>query len=249
MCVAVDLPVFPGKHVLLVAPHPDDETMGAHFLLEKEVVSASFTVMLVTDGDACGDCAAGSNLASVRFEESSRAMSRYPGVRIVRLSLSDGDLQSSRNQLMNQLRLYEETEHPDIIIGPAPNDRTPDHAVVGECLELIFDHNRLFYFRSTWASFNLKDSNFVYEGDPLCKIIAIDNYISQSKLPLSEAVVYSALEAEIKWGNPRLSEGIISHSRWLIQRLNRPNNMLNPMRVAISKQAFRMFHKFFEFIF
>lgn len=120
----------PIRELLVVAPHPDDETLGAGGLIASFRASGHLvTVVAVTDGDR-----AFSNyprLAEIRVEEQERALARL-GVssdHIVRLGLPDSAVASREEDLRAQLTtLLSSNIH---VVAPWSGDFHPDHEACG----------------------------------------------------------------------------------------------------------------------
>ena len=125
------------RTALIVAPHPDDETIGAYGLIRAlKVRGARVTVAVVTDG-------AGSHPNSVRWprrrlvaarrRETREAMRRI-GVAvtsIVFLDLPDGGLSTMPVRLRHALRrLVDRSRDVDLLVGPARDDDHPDHRAI-----------------------------------------------------------------------------------------------------------------------
>jgi LmbE family N-acetylglucosaminyl deacetylase len=151
-----------GSPLLVVAPHPDDETLGAGGLIatwsgnpfsrgaeksrgpEKACVSEELepvparrrvTVLSVTDGEASHPMWHG--LAYVRRAELRRALTMLcgSGITLAHLGLPDGGVRQRKDHLV---RAIEEHLAPGVtLIAPFEHDGHPDHECVGEvCLEL-----------------------------------------------------------------------------------------------------------------
>lgn len=121
------------SRVTVVAPHPDDETFGCGGLIaELRARSAAVTVVTVSDGAASHPGQVG--LAALRRSEQHRATralgcSRAP----VWLGLPDGGLAEWEQALRE--RLVPLIAGSDLLVGPWPGDRHPDHEVVGRVAE------------------------------------------------------------------------------------------------------------------
>ena len=118
------------RRLVVAAPHPDDETLGAGGIIaEASRRGLPVVVVSLTDGEAAtdevglGDRRHGELLASLRCLAP-------PGVqRVVRCRLPDGGLSERREELIAILR--SETDAGDLLLAPLYCDGHPDHDAVG----------------------------------------------------------------------------------------------------------------------
>ena len=122
------------RRLVVVAPHPDDEALGAGGLLQ-HMTSIGVEAMLVavTDGEAShpGDRAFGHDLASARAVESHVALTRLGSgsTRVERLGFADGSVAEQRRELTDLLRGL--LEPGDLCVAPWRRDGHPDHDATG----------------------------------------------------------------------------------------------------------------------
>jgi LmbE family N-acetylglucosaminyl deacetylase len=119
----------PAGRVVVVAPHPDDETLGAGGLMaEANRRRIPIHVVMVTDGGAAGD-------AEVRSRELRAAVtSLAPRARITELAFADGQTREHRPEIVTALRRILATvprEH-SLVAAPWRDDGHRDHRIVGE---------------------------------------------------------------------------------------------------------------------
>jgi N-acetylglucosamine malate deacetylase 1 len=120
------------ERVLVLAPHPDDETLGCGGLVHLlSVAGAEVSVVVLTDGGAGdpaskGDRAANEAIVSVRRQEMAAAASVLGVAEIVHLDLPDGELQAS-DEAVGLLRGKLQEMNPDLVLLPFPTDQHPDH--------------------------------------------------------------------------------------------------------------------------
>lgn len=116
--------------ILVVSPHPDDETIGAGGYLEEAVrAGASVEVVIATDGAKRGR-------AAVRFQEAIRATGKL-GVlpqNLIFLAFPDGRLGRQADFPLRLAGIVAQF-HPNIVIGTDPKDYHPDHAAVGRAID------------------------------------------------------------------------------------------------------------------
>ena len=117
-----------GGRVLVIAAHPDDETLGAGGLLSRLHRSgARISILLATRGEA----GAGVDRSARRLDEFRTAITRLaPSSTIVDLRLTDGSLQSDASEL--RLAIERAASGVDLIVAPWVGDGHGDHRIAGE---------------------------------------------------------------------------------------------------------------------
>jgi LmbE family N-acetylglucosaminyl deacetylase len=138
--------------MLIIAPHPDDETLGAGGLIARQRMRGTdVTVAAVTDGENCYPDGVG--VGEIRRLEQEGALKRL-GVernKIVRLRLPDSAVSSKEEELVECLRpLICNHTH---VVAPWPGDFHPDHEACGRAAKeaaLRVDAALTFYFFWTW---------------------------------------------------------------------------------------------------
>lgn len=118
------LTIQPSDQILVVAPHPDDETVGCGGLLA--LFGRQCDVLLLTDGRK-GTPADGSKTeeqtAEIRKAEFDEAMAFFNVKSFQALGLPDGSLAKKAREVSGvDLRSY------DLVFVPYRNERHPDHA-------------------------------------------------------------------------------------------------------------------------
>jgi LmbE family N-acetylglucosaminyl deacetylase len=120
--------------LIVVAPHPDDEILGAGGLVRAcAMAGQKVTIVSVTDGEAA-DCMR-PGLDRVRRLELRNALRTLSllHVSVRRLGIPDGFVKDHSNRLSNALR--ECVHGQGTIIAPYEHDGHPDHEATGrECL-------------------------------------------------------------------------------------------------------------------
>ena len=124
------------QRVIVVAPHPDDEILGAGGLIQVALARrVPLKVVAVTDGEGShpdSSVAKGLDLASVRFHESRIALRRLGWEKpdILRLHLPDSEVAQHRTHLDEALANI--LEPGDLCVAPWRLDGHPDHDACGE---------------------------------------------------------------------------------------------------------------------
>ena len=129
------LPVWsaPAVPMLVVSPHPDDETLGCGGLIAAERRrGAQVFVAAVTDGEhAYPGGEGGESLAATRRGEQERALARL-GVEaqsVLRLGFTDSSVGEREVELVE--RLMERVTPESCIVAPWEGDFHPDHEACG----------------------------------------------------------------------------------------------------------------------
>jgi LmbE family N-acetylglucosaminyl deacetylase len=114
----------------VVAPHPDDETLGTGGLIAAQRRRGiDVLVIAVTDGEAAHEGVQG--LGPIRQAEQERALERL-GVgtnSIIRLALPDSGLGPLEDELVQLIKPMVDDE--TLIVAPSQFDFHPDHEVCG----------------------------------------------------------------------------------------------------------------------
>jgi len=116
----------PRAPLVVVTPHPDDETLGAGGLIACWGARGwPVHVVVVTDGEAAP--VAHPDLAGARWTELQAALTALGAshARVTRLGLPDGDVASYEAWLAG--RIVELVPPPALLVGPYARDGHPDH--------------------------------------------------------------------------------------------------------------------------
>lgn len=120
------------RRVALVAPHPDDEVLGAGGLLQQiSRAGVKTELVAVTDGEASHPDEDRGDVAAKRAAESRLALARLgcAGVFIRRLHFPDGSVTAGEDRLAELLsRLL---VPGDLCVAPWRSDGHPDHDATG----------------------------------------------------------------------------------------------------------------------
>lgn len=199
-----------GERVLVVAPHPDDETLacGGTIALHTSVGDSVY-VLVVTDGGSSR--AEGLNrerMRLLRAEEARAALGKLAPVSLVQLGLSEGYW--SPGDLQSRLRAYIEKVRPTLIYAPSCVDFHPEHLKVASTLA------------RTLASMppNALNAVRIYELQvPLTPILAnvaadISPFVGEKRAALAE---YGTQAGSFRW--------VPRHARYLRKLYNREGNL------------------------
>jgi LmbE family N-acetylglucosaminyl deacetylase len=201
-----------GKNVLVISPHPDDETLGVGGLISKQISEGvPVQVVAVTDGENAygrGD----STLAANRRMEQSAAVKQL-GLKssdVIRLGLTDSAVSSEQSTLAEYLLpLVSRETH---IFAPWIGDFHPDHEACGRVAQTVAQRagaSLTFYFFWTWHRGTpqlLQDlplrSLSLNADQRSSKLRALAQYRSQLEHPSGQPI----LPDDLLWPARRLTE-------------------------------------------
>lgn len=192
------------SRLVVLAAHPDDETLGAGGLIaEAAARGVPVTVVVVTDGAAShpGSTTSAEDLVATRAEEARVAVHLLgPGVELVQWSIADGAVREARAEITERLRPL--LPGPGgLLVAPWRGDGHRDHRVLGEiAAELVAEADQaattlleypiwLWHWGSPdhpdvpWSALRLSSLDAVADA---AKRSALAAYVSQRR-PLSGA--------------------------------------------------------------
>ena len=123
------------KKVLILAPHPDDETLGCGGLIALYVSKGvDVTIAVISDGGKISHEFAAENIDIVETRErESLEAARLLGVKTTFfLKFPDGELKFRQSEIEMRVEELVRTCGPDIIFSPSPLDFHEDHIAVSE---------------------------------------------------------------------------------------------------------------------
>jgi LmbE family N-acetylglucosaminyl deacetylase len=133
LAALLPLDVPPVDHLLMIAPHPDDEILGAGGLLQ--VLAAGgvrVEICAVTDGEASHPRCGSEHLRRVRTAESVAALGRLElaaDAPRFRMGYGDGQVASRETELAD--RLADRLGPASLCVAPWRKDGHPDHDACG----------------------------------------------------------------------------------------------------------------------
>ena len=124
-------------HVVVVAAHPDDETLGAAGLMSITARrGARVTVLIATDGEGShpeSPSHSPAELAALRRREATAAIGQlHPSIEVRFLGIPDGGTDGHRDEIAAALRALLEEAGSRLVVSPWQGDGHRDHRVVGE---------------------------------------------------------------------------------------------------------------------
>ncbi len=150
------------RSMLVVSPHPDDETLGVGGLIASQAAAGVPVVLAaVTDGENAYEGVSG--LGPIREEEqrAAAALLGIPASAIHRFRLTDSGVSDHHEELV--ARLLALTTSETHILAPWPGDFHPDHAACGLAAKEVSERTGArvtSYFFWSWhlAPLNLLES-------------------------------------------------------------------------------------------
>lgn len=118
--------------VLVIAPHPDDETLGCGGTIAQLALRCPVKVALVTDGSGAGGLPAGAG--AVRQAEFIRALNVLGIQDSIQFAQPDGDFQGTA-ELAQRVRTLLANYQPDWVFLPSPLDYHRDHVRIATFFE------------------------------------------------------------------------------------------------------------------
>jgi LmbE family N-acetylglucosaminyl deacetylase len=195
------------RPMLIVAPHPDDETLAAGGLIATQKSrGVEVRVVAVTDGEMAYADTPG--LARIRQMEQEKALAIL-GVRstdVIRLRLPDSSVGSFEESLVEALACLVTAE--TLIVAPWRGDFHPDHEACGRAAEhasKLTGAKLISYFFWTWH----RGTPRLLDGLPLASMPLGENLLRTKCRALREH------QSQFHWqdGDPILGESLLAPAR------------------------------------
>ncbi|MHC1683111.1 MAG: PIG-L deacetylase family protein [Clostridiaceae bacterium] len=176
------LPKMNNKKVLILSPHPDDETLGCggviHNLIKKEY---TIDIVLMTNGN-CKEM--GEGIEKKRIKEFKSALEVLCCKKAHFLGFPDGQLKYYEKEAIIKLSKIIENIEPDIIFVPYIFDINDDHKatnkILANSINNISDLNIAMY--EVWTPILYPNCYIDISEEFHCKSLAIDCYKSQEEI-------------------------------------------------------------------
>lgn len=174
------------KSLLVVFPHPDDESVMAGGLIQVALrLGFKVTVLTLTEGirGKIHINGRGRSVSEIRREEMAKAMSKLGVVDWIMWSFEDGKLRQTNNWKL-RLRKFVEDTKPALVVTYDLSGATahPDH--ISLSLELLRFYKVLNNFELLWVSFVGNAKNLMV-SDKVQKYMELPEY--ELKLSLGES--------------------------------------------------------------
>ena len=147
------------KDILIVAPHPDDETLGmGGMITQKKKKGALVSVVFLTNGEASLKDVNKEEIISNRIKTSKEVAELYGIKNIYRLNLPDGKLENAGENAIKSLVEIIEKVSPGEIYCTHHTDKWPDHVSAASLTKkaLKKTHEDIdFYYYWVWTRYYL----------------------------------------------------------------------------------------------
>lgn len=143
--------ILPEADLLVVSPHPDDETLGAGGLMRTAMQRAhKVTVLSVTDGEAAfSDWPALRRVRHRELKHAMRVLSPRP-IAHKRLRIPDGRVAASQTALYDAVNAL--ASPTTLLVAPYESDGHPDHEATGAvCTALARERGLRLWRYPIWA--------------------------------------------------------------------------------------------------
>jgi N-acetylglucosamine malate deacetylase 1 len=122
------------KRIMVISPHPDDESIGCGGTISKHVANGDTVhVELLTSGEKGGH-GLGENETALMREAEADAAAKILGIAHIEFYRQDDGALSSSRQLDHMLASRIEKLKPDVVYIPHPQEQHPDHQPVATIL-------------------------------------------------------------------------------------------------------------------
>lgn len=130
----------PARPLVVVSPHPDDETLLFGGLIARHAeLGLPVTVVAVTDGEGGHPLRDGTDLAGLRRGEQARALEALTdgAGTLRRLGLPDGRLAAHVESIAAAVRDALDGSGPGLVAAPSPLDHHTDHLACADAVRAI----------------------------------------------------------------------------------------------------------------
>jgi N-acetylglucosamine malate deacetylase 1 len=128
--------LYSAKRILVLAPHPDDETLGCGGTIARYArMGKEVCVVIISKGEAVNIKA--DNIAALRKKEAYKASEILGISRLVLLDFPDAALNRHYDEVKESIRNEIRTYAPDIVFSPSPMDFHDDHIAVANITKTL----------------------------------------------------------------------------------------------------------------
>ena len=202
----------PSQPTLVVAPHPDDETLGAGALIATlRAQGVPVTVVAVTDGENCYDVPQPERerIRRLREQEQAAALALLgvPHTSIHRLHLRDSGLHLQEAVLKDRLAAI--AQPGTHLVAPWAGDFHPDHEACARAAAAVAEVGNLSltsYFFWTW-----------HRGtEKLLSNVPVRRFLPDSEALRAKTAALACHRSQLEWpdGQPILPDNLLGPARW-----------------------------------
>lgn len=175
------LPVDKGDNVLVISPHPDDETLGCGGAIIKMLSSSvNVTVVILTDGNGGGRI---KDISRIRKEEFMKARSVLGYSTFDILDYPDGQLSAYQEELGERIRKILFEQATKLVLTPYLLDYATDHQtaniVLAQAINVVSQFNTLVGMYEIWTPITNPNCYLNITDEYSQKRTAIECYQSQ----------------------------------------------------------------------
>ncbi len=203
--------------MLVVAAHPDDETLGAGGLLAAaEAHGVQLTVLVATDGDAShpgSPTHSAKDLANVRRREVYAALATLaPSAEVIMLGLPDGRLRECVDELTAEIRRA--AAGCTHLVTPWVGDRHPDHEACARAAATAAAEHAVQHWQYPIWAWHWDDPNAPVLPRDALRVIALDEAALRAKQAAIACYASQSAPLSARPGDEAvLTPGMLAHFR------------------------------------
>lgn len=181
--ITYTLPIKKGDRVLVISPHPDDETLGCGGAIIKMLSSSvDVAIVMLTDGNGGGRHR---NISQIRKAEFMKARSVLGYSTFSILDYSDGQLASYHEELGEQIRRILFEQAPILVLTPYLLDYSTDHQTtsiaLAQALKNAAQTHIVIGMYEIWTPISNPNCYLNITEEYQQKCMAMESYQSQEK--------------------------------------------------------------------
>jgi len=164
--------MFQNKKILLVSSHPDDLEFGLGGLLNKldkeNILAVVFSDTKNLNGDSI-------------INELNNSMKIYDISFKLRKDIINMNFVNQEREIKQILYDLKNEYKPDIIFSTSKRSHNPDHRILGESVQAVFQEQTILYYETVRADYEHRPNLYIKinDDDLEIKLKAISQYISQ----------------------------------------------------------------------
>ncbi len=197
----------PSRRTIVIAPHPDDETLGAGGLIaSRSRLGLPVLAIAVTDGEAAYTNNEGLAMRRCVEQENALVELGVPSENIIRLRLPDSAVAKHEEKLVQLLLPL--IEPGDLLIAPWAFDPHPDHEACGRAAEAVAHRKGATLVSYIFWTWHWKQTDFL--ADVPLRRFTLDQHSQAAK---SRALAHHVSQLEHESGAPILPDILLAPAR------------------------------------